>query len=51
MSLDMQKSLFALALDRLGKVEPTNEVLNITLEANGVVVETANKLNRIPRFC
>jgi predicted nuclease of predicted toxin-antitoxin system len=37
MSLDMQKSLFALALDRLGKVEPTNEVLNITLEANGVV--------------
>jgi predicted nuclease of predicted toxin-antitoxin system len=37
MSLDAQKLLFALALDRLGNVEPVNEVLDITLEADGVI--------------
>lgn len=42
MRLDVQKSLFGLALDRLGNVEPVNEVLDITLEADGVV--------RIERF-
>ena len=31
MSLDVQKRLFALALDRLGESEPTNEMLEITL--------------------
>ena len=31
MSLDVQKRLFALALDRLGDSEPMNELLEITL--------------------
>jgi hypothetical protein len=31
MSLDVQKRLFALALDRLGDSEPINEMLEITL--------------------
>ena len=31
MSLDVQKRLFALALDRLGDREPINELLEITL--------------------
>jgi len=31
MSLDVQKRLFALALDRLGNREPINEMLEITL--------------------
>ena len=34
MSLDVQKRLFALALDRLGDNEPINELLEITLTAN-----------------
>ena len=31
MSLDVQKRLFALALDRLGENEPINEMLEISL--------------------
>jgi predicted nuclease of predicted toxin-antitoxin system len=34
MSLDVQRRLFALALDRLGEAEPINEVLQITLLAD-----------------
>jgi predicted nuclease of predicted toxin-antitoxin system len=34
MSLDVQRQLFALALDRLGEAEPINEVLDITLGIN-----------------
>ena len=37
MSLDVQKRLFALALDRLGKDEPVNELLEITLDEHKVV--------------
>jgi predicted nuclease of predicted toxin-antitoxin system len=32
MSLDVQRRLFAIALDRLGDSEPINEVLRITLQ-------------------
>ncbi len=32
MSLDVQRRLFALALDRLGDVEPINELLEVTLQ-------------------
>jgi predicted nuclease of predicted toxin-antitoxin system len=40
MSLDVQKRLFAFALDRLGDREPVNELLQITLdEHRGVHVE------------
>lgn len=35
MSLDAQKQLFLLALDSLGKAEPVNEVLEVTLTAGG----------------
>ena len=38
MRLDVQKSLFLLALDRLGDAEPINEVLEITMTADGQVV-------------
>jgi predicted nuclease of predicted toxin-antitoxin system len=31
MSLEIQRRLFALALDRIGEVEPVNELLDITL--------------------
>jgi predicted nuclease of predicted toxin-antitoxin system len=37
MSLDVQKRLFALALDRLGDGEPVNELLQITLDEHKVV--------------
>jgi predicted nuclease of predicted toxin-antitoxin system len=37
MSLGNQKSLFLLALDQLGRAEPINEVLDITLGADGLV--------------
>jgi len=37
MSLDVQRALFRLALDRLGDVEPVNEALEITLTADGRV--------------
>ena len=37
MSLDLQKRLFALALDRLGDREPINELLEITLDERKVV--------------
>jgi len=37
MSLDVQKRLFALALDRLGDREPVNELLEITLDEHKVV--------------
>jgi predicted nuclease of predicted toxin-antitoxin system len=37
MSLDVQKRLFALALDRLGDREAINELLEITLDAHKVV--------------
>jgi predicted nuclease of predicted toxin-antitoxin system len=40
MSLDVQRRLFALALDRLGDIEPINELLDITLlEDRSVRVE------------
>jgi len=40
MSLDVQKRLFALAVDRLGDREPINELLEITLTKHrSVVVE------------
>jgi predicted nuclease of predicted toxin-antitoxin system len=42
MSLDVQKRLFVIALDRLGDSEPINEVLEITLMADRSV--------RIDRF-
>jgi hypothetical protein len=42
MSLDVQKRLFALALDRLGDSEPMNELLEITL--------TENRSVRIERY-
>jgi hypothetical protein len=37
MSLDVQKRLFALALDRLGDREPINELLEITLDEHRIV--------------
>jgi predicted nuclease of predicted toxin-antitoxin system len=37
MSLDVQKRLFGLALGRLADDEPVNELLDITLEADGTV--------------
>jgi hypothetical protein len=37
MSLEVQKSLFLLILDQLGKAEPINKVLDVTLDADGVV--------------
>jgi hypothetical protein len=37
MSLDVQKRLFALALDRLGDRKPINELLEITLDEHKVV--------------
>jgi predicted nuclease of predicted toxin-antitoxin system len=37
MSLDVQKRLFVLALDRLGNSEPINEIIEITLRADGTV--------------
>ena len=40
MSLDVQRRLFALALDRLGNSEPINELLEVTLmEDRSVRVE------------
>jgi predicted nuclease of predicted toxin-antitoxin system len=40
MTLDVQRRLFALALDRLGDAEPINEILLVTLkEDRSVVVE------------
>jgi len=38
MRLDVQKSLFLLALDRLGDAEPLNDVLEITLTVDERVV-------------
>jgi predicted nuclease of predicted toxin-antitoxin system len=38
MSLDIQTQLFLLALDRLEKIEPINEALEVTLTADGVVL-------------
>jgi len=37
MSLDVQGRLFALALDRLGDIEPINELLDITLQSDRTV--------------
>lgn len=37
MSLDVQKRLFTLALDRLGDRDPVNELLQITLDEHRVV--------------
>ena len=37
MSLEVQKSLFLLALKKLGQDEPTNEVLDVTVDADGVI--------------
>jgi predicted nuclease of predicted toxin-antitoxin system len=40
MTLDVQRRLFALALDRLGDAEPINEILEVTLrEDRSVAVE------------
>lgn len=38
MRLDIQKSLFALALDRLGASEPVNEALEVSLTADGAAI-------------
>jgi len=38
MRLEVQKSLFQLALDHLGETEPVNEVIEITLTADGKVL-------------
>ena len=38
MNLDVQKSLLRLALDRLGNADPINEVLDVTLAADGTVL-------------
>jgi hypothetical protein len=37
MSLNVQKRLFAFALDRIGDREPINELLEITLDEHKVV--------------
>jgi hypothetical protein len=37
MSLEVQRRLFALALDRLGDREPINELVDITLDEHRVV--------------
>jgi predicted nuclease of predicted toxin-antitoxin system len=37
MNFEMQKSLFLVAIAELGEVEPTNEVLHITIGADGTV--------------
>ena len=37
MSLDVQKRLFSLALDRLGDREPVNELLEITLDEHKAI--------------
>jgi predicted nuclease of predicted toxin-antitoxin system len=37
MSLDVQKRLFGLALDRLGDIEPINEMLEVTLMEDRLV--------------
>jgi predicted nuclease of predicted toxin-antitoxin system len=40
MTLDVQKRLFALALDRLGDTEPINEIIEVTLnEDQSVAIE------------
>ena len=46
MRLDVQKSLFALALDRLGKAEPINEALEISLTADGAILLERYVLSR-----
>jgi hypothetical protein len=38
MSLDVQKRLFALALERLGDSEPINEIIEITLRPDRTVL-------------
>ena len=40
MSLEMQKNLFEYALDQLANEEPINEVLEITLTADGIIRAT-----------
>ena len=37
MNLDVQKNLFEYALDQLANEEPINEVLEITLTADGII--------------
>ena len=37
MNLDIQKSLFLLALGECKKAEPINEVIDITLDADGTI--------------
>ena len=40
MNLDVQRRLFAVALDQLGNVEPVNELLEVTLlEDRTVLIE------------
>jgi predicted nuclease of predicted toxin-antitoxin system len=38
MSLDVQRRLFTLALERLGNAELSNEILEVTLSADGTVL-------------
>jgi hypothetical protein len=38
MTLDIQRRLFALALDRLGETEPINEIIEITLNDDRTIV-------------
>jgi predicted nuclease of predicted toxin-antitoxin system len=44
MSLDVQKRMFALALDRLGDREPNNELLEITLTEHRTVLVARHDL-------
>jgi predicted nuclease of predicted toxin-antitoxin system len=37
-SLDVQKRLFVLALERVGESEPINEIIEITLRSDGTVL-------------
>jgi len=38
MSLEVQKHLFVLALDRLGDSEPINEILEVTLKSDRTIL-------------
>lgn len=40
MSLEVQKDLFGYALDQLANEEPINEVLEVTLTADGIIRAT-----------
>jgi predicted nuclease of predicted toxin-antitoxin system len=46
MTLEVQRTLFALALDRLGDTEPLNEILEVTLKHDRSVVIERYELPR-----